>query len=278
MTKSHSKSISVKAHSYGGINFLANQLPDLVCFKYDGEIGCAIKTYEYLWGAQLATFQMCAQNWLVDRSYNYVAVESQRGYEVQPFSYDITKDEVMIVSFDIGSVTYDPFTIKFELGTWYSSDNCVITCMLEQNIYGQEDKYTNGYHLQFPWFGVPYCLKLNESFQLSISAGAKVIYRGTGTPTTQTFYFHLYEYDGDTDSWTLLHSSSKTASSGDKITFGVPGDAEIVFKKDLTLYSMVISHYNPSLGGTQPYYILYWRIKEADFNFADTIYIYTEKP
>jgi len=274
MTKSHAKSITVKGRSYGGSNFLADGLPDLVCAEtQQGVVGCAIKTYEYQWSGKLATLEMCAQNWLVDRSYNRIHITSNRGDELKPLDYDITKDKVKIGSCTIGSVTYDPFEVCFAASTWYGPDELVETCYLYHNIYKKEDEYTNGYHLQFPWFGVPYCLKIGTKF--FVNAGAKVIYRGTGTPSEQEFRFYFYEYNDATDTWILHDRTSVTASSGDTISYT---STEVEFKKDLTLYGLLILYYNPALPGTAAYYELYWRIKESDYNFHTSVDIYTEQP
>jgi len=273
MTKSHASSITIKYRSYGGLNFLAKGLPNLYC--YDQELGCAVKTYEYLWSAELATLQMCAQNNLVDKSYNRVQIESSRGVEEGPIDYDATKDEYKIISCTIGSVAQHPFMVQFKAGTWYSKDELVWTCYLTQNLYEKEDDLVSGYHLQFPYFIVPYQFTLSDRV-VTVMAGADVIYRGSGEATEQTFGFSLFEFDEANNRWEILEQKDVKASSGESIKYT---SKTFELEKDLEpLFSVGIYYYDASDEIYRLYYGLCWRIKKADTTSYTSVTVYTEQP
>ena len=275
MTKSHTRSIAVKAHSYGGLNFLAKGLPDLYCF--DQELGCAIKTYEYLWSGKIVTLQMCAQNELADKSYNRIQIESSRGIEAGPTDYDATKDEYKIISCSIGSVTQHPFEVRFKAGTWYGpkEEDLLWTCYLTQNLYRKEDTYVNGYHLQFPYFVVPYQFTVLDR-NVVVMAGADVIYRGAGAATKQEFAFFLFEFDEENNIWKYLDHKDVSASPGDHISYE---SKTFELTKDLEpLFSVGIYYYDVQNAIYRLYYGVCWRVKKTDTTSYTSITVYTEQP
>ena len=276
MTKSHAHFVKVKAHSYGGLNFLTPGLPDLYCLG----MGCAIKTYEYLWSGKVVDLQMCAQNGLADRSYNRIQIESSRGIEAGPFDYDATEDEYKIASCSIGSVTQHPFEVQFKAGTWYgpNEEDLLWTCYLTQNLYKKEEDYVNGYHLQFPYFTIPYQFT-TAGVKAMVVAEACVIYRGAGTATEQEFGFFLFEFDGVHNTWEILDWKDVRASSGDWISY-VSKTFEL--NKDLEpLFSVGIYYYDAPNTIYRLYYGVCWRAKllgdGADIYYT-TITVYTEQP
>lgn len=266
MTKSHATLITVKAYSYGGLNFLIDALPDLIC----NGVGCAIKTYEYLWEGKVVTLEACAANWLVDRSYNRLEIVSDGGVEAS-LDYDIDKDGTKIISCDIGDVVYEPFTVSFAAYTWYSSEDLTETCKFVQHLYKREGEYTQGYFLRFPFFGVPYCLdSIGESFRVDFIAD--VVYRGSGVGTSKEFKIKLIQV---TPVWGIIEEKTVTAEPGGRISYS---STLATFEEDLQRFALAIYYYNEIMG----YYValcsLYWRIKKADHDFHTSVDIYTEQP
>ena len=268
MTKSHTTSITVKGRSYGGSNFLVDALPDLTC----NGVGCAIKTYEYLWKGKVVTLEACAANWLVDRSYNRLEILSERGVEARS-DYDIDKDSTKIISCEIGGVEYEPFTVHFIAYTWYGPDpsDLIETCKFVQHLYEREGEYTQGYFLQFPFFGVPYCLKsIGTSFRVDFIAD--VAYRGSGAGASKEFKIKLIQV---TPVWETVDEQTVVAGPGDSISYS---STSATFEEDMQRFALAAYYYNEVKDYYVPLCSLYWRIKKSDHDFHTSIDIYTEQP
>jgi len=242
MTKSHARGVTVKPRSYGGSNFIHD------CSATE----CAFKTYEYLWGAKSVTFKVCARNWAADKSYNALAIYSDRGEEVYE-EYDADKNTKHTVSCTIGSVTGDSFLIMPSAGTYLSEANFMWTCYIYHVIYRREQNLTHGYYLKPLDFIVPYTWTLNQTFSASINVEAA--YGGTGSPTGQRYHFELVEL---TDGQKLLDSTFSTMSPGDKKVITL----EATFDEDMKLYCLSAWYYDASANEYRMMCGICWRIKK----------------
>ena len=244
MSKSHAKSITVKARSYGGSNFLYDCLSG----------GFAFKTYEYLWGAKQVTFECCALNWAADKSYNALAIYSDRGVEAYE-EYEADSATTRTVSCTIGSVTGDSFLIEPSAGTYLSATDFIWTCYIFHMIYKKQQDLTHGYYLIPVYFSVPYTRRLNTEFEAAI--GVKAAYGGTGTPSEQRYHFQLVE----------LYNGGQTLLD-EEIVFMEPGEARALtlratFDEDMKQYCLSAWYYDTSANEYRRMCGICWRIKDA---------------
>jgi len=261
MSKSHTEAITVKAkHYYGGSNFLYDCLNG----------GYAFKTYEYLWGSQLVTFECCACNWAADKSYNALAIYSDRGEEVYE-EYDADSETTHTVSCTIGSVVGDSFTIMPHAGTYLSATNFMWTCYIIHTIYKKEQDLTHGYYIIPIYFKVPYTWKLNTEFTASVKVRAA--YGGTGTPTQQDYYFDLVElYDA---SYTTLDYKYESLFPGDETTVSL----STTFDEDMKKYSLGVWYIDPETNESRRMIELCWCIKAVEpYGVYTNIDIKCERP
>ena len=240
MTKSHAKSITIKTgHSYGGSNFLVNCPTKSYAFK----------TYEYLWGAKLVTFEACAQNWAVDRSYNALGIYSDRGWEVYD-EYDAEKSDIHKVSCSIGSVVGDSFLIQAAAGTYLSADNFVFTCSVFHEIYKKDQELTHGYYLIPIYFAVPYTRELGDEFSAFIKV--KAAYGGSGSGTEQRYDFQLVA-----DGQNVIDADFATLSPGEECLKSLKG----TFDEDMKEYCLSAWYYDSSTDQYRRMCGICWRIK-----------------
>jgi len=260
MTRSHARSITIKpAHSYGGSNFLVNCPTKNYAFK----------TYEYLWGSKTVTFEACAQNWAVDKSYNALGIYSDRGQEVYE-EYDAVKSDIHKVSCLIGSVTGDSFLIQAAAGTYLSADNFVWTCSLFHEIYKKEQDLTHGYYLIPIYFAVPYTRELGSEFSAYIKV--KAAYGGSGSGTEQRYDFQLVEM---TNGQNLIDAAVDWLSPGDECLKSLKG----TFDEDMKEYCLSAWYYDSSTDQYRRMCGLCWRIKAVSGTGTFTwVYVECVKP
>jgi len=257
MSTSHARAITVKPkHYYGGSNFLYDCLSG----------GYAFKTYEYLWGSKTVTFECCALNWAADKSYNALAIYSDRGEEVYE-EYDADSETTHTVSCTIGSVTRDSFLIEPCAGTYLSANTFMWTCYILHTIYKKEQDLTHGYYLIPIYFKVPYTWKLNTAFTASVKV--KAAYGGTGIPAQQDYYFQLAElYDGGQK---VLDWSFESLFPGDEKTVSLGA----TFDADMKKYSLGVWYVDYEADGTEYRHMceIVWRIKDVSPNYGAYTFI-----
>ena len=267
MTKSSVKSITVKPeHAYGqGSNFLYH------CIQIDS-YNYTVVTPTYLpdQSTQYFTFKACAKNWAAPESYNFVGIWSAPEGVTEPRiekyeSYDATDQDTKKVEITRtwGDSTRDYWDMCYGAGIYTSDTESKFTCYLWHRIYRKDA--VEGYALLPGWFKVPYRWKLNEGFDVGFSA--KLVYRGTGTPSEKSCTFMLVEAEsnevidvliekGTPDIWFVL-----TVSADD-------GD----FTEDMQEF------YFKGLIGSYYMFSFHFAIKEHDSNEESGIYIRLEEP